>query len=137
MNLVRARCGHDEVWAKIKGVRYLVQDKLSGLMLQPQFISSLYWLGQRGLTFDLGVDARNGGTWGLDEACEMLGLLYCNDGDRPESGGSAGIVRPKIVINHLCKPNLDSTGLISAMAMPSIRSGSAVSRAWRVFRALS
>jgi L-rhamnono-1,4-lactonase len=101
MILATERCKNKDVRKKIRGVRYLVQDKPSGVMLQPEFIESLKWLGARGLSFDLGIDARNGGMWQLKEACEMLKLVYAN-----ERGDDKGRVRPKIVINHLCKPNL-------------------------------
>ncbi|KAF7510052.1 hypothetical protein GJ744_007156 [Endocarpon pusillum] len=101
MNLAKERCGDEKVWKKIKGVRYLVQDKPSGLMLQPSFIESLKWLGNNGLAFDLGVDARNGGIWQLRETCEMLRLLHSN-----RRRGNMGEARLKIVINHLCKPDL-------------------------------
>ncbi|KAL4811111.1 hypothetical protein BDV18DRAFT_5514 [Aspergillus unguis] len=96
MALVRERTG-PEVWSKIRGVRYLVQDKPSGTMLQPAFIEGLKWLGRKGLTFDLGVDARSGGIWQLEEAVELLGRVYGEVGEGE---------RVKIVINHLCKPNL-------------------------------
>ena len=101
MSLATERCKNEEVRRKIKGVRYLVQDKPSGVMLQPGFIESLKWLGARGLSFDRGNDARNGGMWQLREACEMLRLVYAD-----ERGDGKGKVRPKIVINHLCKSNL-------------------------------
>ncbi|KAL2809611.1 amidohydrolase family protein [Aspergillus granulosus] len=98
MSLVRERTGSDEVWQRVRGVRYLVQDKPSGVMLRPEFVEGLKWLGRQGLTFDLGVDARQGGIWQLEEAVEMLRRVYegvDNEGDKV-----------RIVINHLCKPNL-------------------------------
>lgn len=81
MALVRERAEaeeaeSDEVWSKIRGVRYLVQDKPAGVMLQPAFIEGLKWLGLHGLTFDLGVDARQGGIWQLEEAVEMMRRVY-------------------------------------------------------------
>lgn len=106
MSLVKERCEDEEVWTKISGVRYLVQDKPSGVMLQPAFIESLKWLGKRGLTFDLGVDARSAGIWQLREACEMLRLVYNSD-DTIAGGRELNCkLKPKVVINHLCKPNL-------------------------------
>lgn len=65
-----------DAWEKIKGVRYLLQDKPSGTMLEDGFIQSLRWLGQRGLTFDLGVDARRGGLHQLEETVQLAGKLY-------------------------------------------------------------
>ncbi|KAL4968052.1 uncharacterized protein BDV14DRAFT_197285 [Aspergillus stella-maris] len=96
MGLVKARAGNDEVWRRVCGVRYLAQDKEAGTMLQKPFIEGLKWLGRQGLTFDLGVDARQGGIWQLEEAVEMLRAY-----EGVEEGKSV-----RIVINHLCKPNL-------------------------------
>jgi L-rhamnono-1,4-lactonase len=70
MALVKERAGSEEVWRKIRGVRYLVQDKPAGVMLQPAFIEGLKWLGRKGLTFDLG------GIWQLEEAVEMMRRVY-------------------------------------------------------------
>ncbi|KAL4779348.1 hypothetical protein BJX76DRAFT_91827 [Aspergillus varians] len=97
MALVKERAKSAEVWGKIRGVRYLVQDKPSRVMLQPAFIEGLKWLGRRGLTFDLGVDARQGGFWQLEEAVQMMEKVY--EGVEKKD-------RVTIVINHLCKPNL-------------------------------
>lgn len=104
MCLVKDRCITEVAWNKIKGVRYLVQDKPAGTMLQPEFIESLRWLGKHSLTFDLGVDARSGGLDQLRDACEML--------RRVQDGGHM----PKIIVNHLCKPNL-------RLSMPEARGG--------------
>jgi L-rhamnono-1,4-lactonase len=106
MTLAKTQCGHEEIWSKIKGVRYLVQDKPSGVMLQPRFISSLRWLGEQGLSFDLGIDARSGGIWQLREACEMLRLLYPANGEADGGRGPGKKEKVKIVINHFCKPDL-------------------------------
>ena len=89
---VHQRAGSE--WALIKGFRYLVQDKPAGVMLQPNFLSGLECLGKQRITFDLGVDARSGGLHQLEEACEMMNQLY-------QRGSTL-----KIIINHLCKPNL-------------------------------
>ncbi|KAL4910783.1 hypothetical protein BDW74DRAFT_2608 [Aspergillus multicolor] len=97
MALAKERVGSDEVWRKVRGVRYLVQDKPAGIMLQPAFIEGLKWLGRNGLTFDLGVDARQGGIWQLEEAAELMRRVY---------DGVEETDRVTIVINHLCKPNL-------------------------------
>src|SRR2546423_1728244 len=94
VSLVRERCGTEQTWDKIKGVRYLVQRSPPGTMLQPGFIEGLRWLGQHNLTFDLAIDARSGGLHQHREACEMIQRVY-------ESN-----VKLKIIINHLCKPNL-------------------------------
>lgn len=59
-------------WGKIKGFRYLVQDKPKGTMLTTDFIEGLKWLGKKGFVFDLGVDQHSGGRWQLDEAVDMI-----------------------------------------------------------------
>ena len=61
MRLVRERTRTDAVWRKVRGVRYLLQDKPAGTMLKEGFVEGLKWLGREGLVFDLGVDARSGG----------------------------------------------------------------------------
>jgi len=80
----------------VRGFRYLVQDKPKGHMLESDMWKGLLLLEQAGAkTFDLGVDFRQGGHWQLTEAVQMLQKFYT------ESTGKL-----KIVINHLCKPNL-------------------------------
>lgn len=80
----------------VRGFRYLVQDKPKGHMLESEMWNGLLLLEQAGAkTFDLGVDFRQGGHWQLTEAVQMLQRFYA------QSTGSL-----KIVINHLCKPNL-------------------------------
>ena len=59
-------------FAKIKGFRYLVQDKPRGTMLTQGFIEGLKWLGRKGYVFDLGVSQHDGGKWQLEEAVEMI-----------------------------------------------------------------
>ena len=98
-SLMKERCGTEEIWTKIKGVRYLVQRSPPGTMLQPGFIEGLRWLGENDLSFDLGIDARSGGPHQLREACEMMQRVYDND------------TKLKIIINHLCKPNLRLSAL--------------------------
>ena len=93
---VRERTVSDDVWKRIAGVRYLVQDKPAGTMLEDGFVEGVKYLGQVGLTFDLGVDARQGGIWQLDEAVQMLQRVF-GDGDK------AG-TELKIVISMFCCP---------------------------------
>ncbi|KAF7627527.1 amidohydrolase family protein [Aspergillus flavus] len=97
MGLVRERTKTDDVWKKLRGVRYLFQDKPKGVMLQDDVVEGLKWLGREKLAFDLGVDARLGGSWQLREAVEMMRRVY--DGVKEDE-------KVVIVINHLCKPNL-------------------------------
>ena len=81
----------------LKGFRYLVQSRPAGTMLRTEFIEGLRWLGEKGLTFDLGVDARSGGLHQLEEACTMMQRVYASRSN------------VKIVINHFCKPDLHLT----------------------------
>ncbi|KAE8379271.1 amidohydrolase family protein [Aspergillus bertholletiae] len=97
MGLMRERTKTEDVWKKLRGVRYLFQDKPKGVMLQDDVIEGLKWLGREKLVFDLGVDARQGGFWQLREAIEMMRRAY--DGVEEDE-------KVVIVINHLCKPNL-------------------------------
>lgn len=76
MALVKERAETDAVWKHVRGVRYLVQDKEAGVMLRDKFIEGLKWLGRERLTFDLGVDARQGGLGQLREAVQMMGAIY-------------------------------------------------------------
>ena len=76
MDLVKERTKTDDVWKKLRGVRYLFQDKPKGVMLQDDVVEGLKWLGREKLVFDLGVDARQGGFWQLREAVEMMRRVY-------------------------------------------------------------
>ncbi|KAJ5204222.1 amidohydrolase family protein [Penicillium cinerascens] len=96
MAKVKERTKTDNIWRKVCGVRYLVQDKPAGVMLSTEFVDALRWLGREGLAFDLGIDARQGGLHQLREAVEMMDKVYAGT----EGNGL------NIVINHLCKPNL-------------------------------
>ncbi|KAJ5677289.1 amidohydrolase family protein [Penicillium maclennaniae] len=95
ISMARERTGPN-VWKKVCGVRYLVQDKPAGVMLEDNFVDALRWLGEQRIAFDLGVDARQGGLGQLREAVEMMRRVY-------DGVGEDGVT---IVINHLCKPNL-------------------------------
>jgi L-rhamnono-1,4-lactonase len=65
-----------ESFGKVKGFRYLVQDKPKGTMLQDGFIEGLKWMGRKGYVFDLGVNQHDGGKWQLEEAVEMIGKAH-------------------------------------------------------------
>lgn len=62
----------EAVWAKVKGFRYLVQDKPARTMLAPGFVEGLRLLGRRGLVFDVGVDLHRRGRAQLEEVVEMV-----------------------------------------------------------------
>ncbi|EHK98183.1 hypothetical protein M7I_5944 [Glarea lozoyensis 74030] len=73
--LLKKRVG-EKTWDRVRGYRYLVQDKPKGTMLSDGFIEGLKWMGKEGLVFDLGVDQHSGGKWQLEEAVEMIGRAY-------------------------------------------------------------
>lgn len=97
---VRETVGTDDVWRKIRGVRYLVQDKPSGVMLQPDFVDGLKWLGRKQLTFDLGVDARQGGMWQLREAVEMMERVYEGVDKKDQV---VIVISPSLFIHHVAR----------------------------------
>lgn len=61
-----------QTWAKVKGFRYLLQDKPNGTALGDDFIEGLKVLGKRGYVFDLGIDQHRRGRVQLEEAVEMI-----------------------------------------------------------------
>lgn len=92
MAMVRERMGTDELFKKVKGVRFLLQNKPPGTMLEDGFIRGVKWLGEQGLVFELGIDARQAGLWQLHEAVRFLELV---------SEGQQSV--PNIVISA-CRP---------------------------------
>lgn len=84
LDRVQKRVGSEEVYRKVRGVRYLVQNKPSGVMLTDGFIESLKWLGKRRLSFDIGVDAMRGGSWQLKEAVDMIQRAHEGVGEEEE-----------------------------------------------------
>ncbi|KAI9719231.1 MAG: hypothetical protein M1812_003561 [Candelaria pacifica] len=99
---VRVVVGEDVFKNKIKGFRYLLQNKPRGTMLEKKFIEGLKWLGQQGFTFDLAIDVRGKGIWQMEEAVEMV--------RRSREGVEEDKVL-KIIIDRMGKPNrrVDST----------------------------
>ncbi|GJN70900.1 hypothetical protein PLIIFM63780_002508 [Purpureocillium lilacinum] len=86
-----------EAWPKVKGFRYLLQDKPHGTMLEQDFIDSLKLLGRRGFVFEVGVDQHRRGKKQLDEVVEMV--------DRAHDGVPED-EKVTFILNHLCKPDL-------------------------------
>ncbi|KAJ4265645.1 L-rhamnono-gamma-lactonase [Fusarium torreyae] len=93
-----------DAWPKIKGFRYLLQDKPHGTMLDDKFIESVKLLGRRGFTFDVGVDQHRRGKKQLDEVIEFVDRVY--DGVPEEE-------KVTLVLNHLCKPDFSIYNLAS------------------------
>lgn len=59
-------------WGKVKGFRYLLQDKPDGTGLTDDFIESLRLLGRKGYVFDLGINQHDRGRIQLEETVEMI-----------------------------------------------------------------
>lgn len=93
-----------DAWPKIKGFRYLVQDKPHGVMIEEKFIESLKLLGRKGLVFDVGIDHHRRGRKQLDECLTMVDLAH---------EGVADDDRVAFIINHLCKPDLSICNIAS------------------------
>ncbi|KAJ3567540.1 hypothetical protein NPX13_g6731 [Xylaria arbuscula] len=96
IQLVKKEAG--ESWPKIRGFRYLLQDKPNGTMLQQDFIESLRLLGRMGFVFELGVDQHRRGRTQLEEVVEMI--------DRAHDGVPED-EKVVFIINHMCKPDLE------------------------------
>ncbi|KAF2765458.1 hypothetical protein EJ03DRAFT_207538 [Teratosphaeria nubilosa] len=93
-------------WPRLKGFRFLLQaiEKQSAfekLVFSDHFIDNLKLLGRRGYSFDIGVDQRSGGSWQLEAIPKMVQLAH--DGVEAESE------KVVFIVNHLCKPNFEST----------------------------
>ncbi|KAI3585021.1 hypothetical protein IWW34DRAFT_896785 [Fusarium oxysporum f. sp. albedinis] len=65
-----------DAWPKIKGFRYLLQDKPHGTMLDDKFIEGVKLLGRRGFTFDVGIDQHRRGKKQLDEVIEFVDRVH-------------------------------------------------------------
>jgi len=84
-------------WNKVKGFRYLLQDKPNGTALGDDFIAGLKLLGRKGLVFDVGVDQHRRGRLQLEELVEMIDRAH--DGVEEDE-------KVVLILNHLCKPDL-------------------------------
>lgn len=77
LDAARATCEREagsaaEVWEKrVRGFRYLLQDKPDGTMLAADFVAGVRLLGRRGFAFDVGVDLHRRGRGQL-EGCVGL-----------------------------------------------------------------
>ena len=93
-----------ETWKRIKGFRFLLQaihdqDKFKALVLSQDFTANLKILGEHGLSFDVGVDQRSGGSWQLE-------LVYMAM-QRAHEGVPDG-QKTIFIVNHLCKPDFSN-----------------------------
>lgn len=85
-------------WPRVRGFRYLVQDKPQGTMLRDEFVASLKLLGRLGFVFELGVDQHRRGRPQMDETVALLERVHSEDVPDAE--------KVVLVINHLGKPDL-------------------------------
>ena len=104
LQLARERAG-DATWKKIKGFRFLLQSIINAeafrtLVLGDNFISNLKLLGEKGFSFDVGVDQRSVGVWQLDVFAQAMELAHANVNKND---------RIAFIINHLCKPDFSGT----------------------------
>lgn len=68
----RVREAAGDTWPKVRGFRYLLQDKPDRTCLTDDFIESLKLLGRQGLVFDVGVNQHDRGRVQLEETVEMI-----------------------------------------------------------------
>ncbi|KJZ71076.1 hypothetical protein HIM_09548 [Hirsutella minnesotensis 3608] len=118
-----------EAWPKVKGFRYLLQDKPHGTMLRQPFIDSLKLLGRRGFVFEVAVDQHRRGKKQLDEVVEMV--------DRAHDG-VAEDQKVTLILNHLCKPDLTIYNVTSDPSFTAWRTATyTLSKASRTYVKLS
>ena len=62
----------EEAWRKVKGFRYLLQDKPAGTMQSDEFLDGVKYLGENGYVFEVGVDSHRRGKKQLAEVVELI-----------------------------------------------------------------
>lgn len=70
IDLVQKEAG--DSWKKVRGFRYLLQDKPDKTCLTDDFIGSLKVLGRKNLVFDVGVNQHDRGRIQLEETVDMI-----------------------------------------------------------------
>lgn len=107
-----------EAWARVKGFRYLLQDKENGTALGEGFVQGLKVLGRKGFVFDVGVDQHRRGRVQLEEVVEVIDRAHegVEEGEKvvfilSESlavlwGMGWVCVLTAFLVDHLCKPDL-------------------------------
>jgi L-rhamnono-1,4-lactonase len=70
IELVKEAAG--DSYSKVRGFRYLLQDKPDKTCLSDDFIESLKLMGRQGLVFDVGVNQHDRGRIQLEETVEMI-----------------------------------------------------------------
>ncbi|PHH70089.1 hypothetical protein CDD82_7346 [Ophiocordyceps australis] len=118
-----------DAWPKVKGFRYLLQDKPPGTMLQKDFIDGLKLLGRKGFVFEIGVDHHRRGNKHIEQVVEMVGRAHQ---DVPEQE------KVTFVLDHLGKPDLGIYNVTSDPAFTAWRTAMyTLSKASRTYVKLS
>ncbi|KAF2716911.1 hypothetical protein K431DRAFT_256512 [Polychaeton citri CBS 116435] len=100
------RIAGPKTWHRIKGCRFLLQailtrDDFERLVLSEAFVTNLRLLGQKGYSFDVGIDQRSAGAWQLEIMARAMKAAHTGV---PEGQ------RVVFILNHLCKPDFASHG---------------------------
>lgn len=93
-------------WPRVKGFRFLLQAivdqaQFEEMVFGDSFVTNLRLLGQRGFSFDVGVDQHSGGTWQLEVMARAMEKAH------------VGVTEAKkviFIINHMCKPDFSGQG---------------------------
>ncbi|KAF5618756.1 hypothetical protein F52700_12276 [Fusarium sp. NRRL 52700] len=91
-------------WPKVKGFRYLLQDKPHGTMLQDTFIENTKLLGRRGFTFDVCIDLHRRGQ---QQIKDLLAFAKLTRDKVPEDE------KVVLVLDHICKPDMTDSTYVS------------------------
>jgi len=119
LTVAKEVAGH-ETWSRIKGFRFLLQGirdegKYYQLVSSPNFVEILQHLGKEGLSFDVGVDQRQGGIWQLEHFANVIEMVHDGVLSREktvfilskllERTNSCALLI--LVLDHLCKPDME------------------------------
>lgn len=66
----------DQAWKKVKGFRYLLQDKPQGTMVTDEFVEGVQYLGREGYVFEIGVDSHRRGKKQLADTLELISRAH-------------------------------------------------------------
>ncbi|KAF5718856.1 hypothetical protein FMUND_5024 [Fusarium mundagurra] len=95
--LLKAEEAAGSAWSKVKGFRYLLQDKPDGTMLQDIFIENTKLLGRRGFTFDVCIDLHRRGERQIKDLVTFAKLARENVSEDE---------KVVLVLDHFCKPDM-------------------------------
>ncbi|KAM0563116.1 hypothetical protein ACHAPJ_001966 [Fusarium lateritium] len=91
-------------WSKVKGFRYLLQDKPYGTMLEKTFIENTKLLGRRGFTFDVCIDLHRRGQHQIEDLVAFARLT------RDKVPENEKVV---LVLDHICKPDMSGSNSVA------------------------